>query len=818
MKKIYFLLLTFCFLNGLNAQIIDFKYSTDFKNILLNSTALSSIAKDKNGNNLKIDVNDDHEIQVNEALNVHQLSINNSKGTFGVITSDVSGIEFFTNLTKLELLSCYLSTLDVTSLKKLVELNCSYNFLTDLKIVGLSNLKKLNCQQIRVGYLNLTGLTSLEYLDGYNSWLTALDLSQCPNLVTLNLMLLNDLKELSINGLQKLESIYITSSQMTTLSVINLPSLKKLHCSANDGANYDIITKLELSGLDNLEELVCSFNRISSLDLTGMNKLKTLKCNNNRIIGNLYLSDKKKLTNLVCSNNLIDGLFVKNGYTWGDNDIYFFKNPNLKYICVEDNQYNFFEKKVYQSGFASPININSYCSFIPGAETYTVYGSTRYDADKNSCDENDPSISNFKFNIQSTNSVGNVIANKLGEYSISLLKGQYDLVPILENPLYFNCTPAFIKVNFPTQTTSFNQDFCISPSGLHQDLAIDLLPLTPARPGVETQYKIIYKNKGTVAQTGIIQFKFDNTILDYVSSNTTFSKQENNIIEWSFTDLKPFEIREIRLTLSVNRPTETPAVNNGDILKFTAIIDSQVTDEIPNDNGFSLNQIVVGSYDPNDKTCLEGSVITPSLIGEYVHYLIRFENTGTYPAQNIVVKDMIDLSKFDISTLIPTSSSHTFVTKISEGNKVEFIFENVNLPFDDANNDGYIAFKIKTLPTLVTGDSFDNEANIYFDYNFPVLTNKAKSTFKTTLDKSDFEFSNYFSAYPIPAHEVLNIAKTKEIEIQSISVYDILGQLVIALPNIKDASKIDVSNLRTGNYFLKIKSDKGSSSLKFIKN
>jgi hypothetical protein len=72
--------------------------------------------------------------------------------------------------------------------------------------------------------------------------------------------------------------------------------------------------------------------------------------------------------------------------------------------------------------------------------------------------------------------------------------------------------------------------------------------------------------------------------------------------------------------------------------------------------------------------------------------------------------------------------------------------------------------------------------------------------------------------YPIPADEVLNISAIQNVEIQSIAVYDILGQMVIALPNLKDTSKIDVSNLRTGNYFLKIKSDKGSSSVKFIKN
>ncbi len=73
----------------------------------------------------------------------------------------------------------------------------------------------------------------------------------------------------------------------------------------------------------------------------------------------------------------------------------------------------------------------------------------------------------------------------------------------------------------------------------------------------------------------------------------------------------------------------------------------------------------VDSYDPNDKTCLEGTTITPAMVGEYVHYVIRFENTGTYPAENIVVKDMIDLAKFDINTLIPIKGSHEFVTKIT---------------------------------------------------------------------------------------------------------------------------------------------------------
>ena len=64
---------------------------------------------------------------------------------------------------------------------------------------------------------------------------------------------------------------------------------------------------------------------------------------------------------------------------------------------------------------------------------------------------------------------------------------------------------------------------------------------------------------------------------------------------------------------------------------------------------------------------------------------------------------------------------------------------------------------------------------------------------------------------------ILNINTSQKIEIQSVAIYDILGQIVIAVPNAKAVSSIDVSKLKTGNYFIKVKSDKGNSGMKFIK-
>ncbi|WP_442787838.1 T9SS type A sorting domain-containing protein, partial [Flavobacterium suncheonense] len=309
---------------------------------------------------------------------------------------------------------------------------------------------------------------------------------------------------------------------------------------------------------------------------------------------------------------------------------------------------------------------------------------------------------------------------------------------------------------------------------------------------------------------------FEDSKMDLLSASPMPNTQSVDNMSWDFTNLQPFETRVIYLTMNINAPTDTPAVNIGDQLNFTATITPMVGDEVPYDNISAIKQIVVGSYDPNDKTCLEGDIIAPSEVGKYVHYVIRFENTGTYPAENIVVKDMIDTAKFDINTLVPIKGSHSFVTNITSGNKVEFIFENINLPFDDANNDGYVAFKIKTKPTLVNGDTFSNSANIYFDYNFPIVTNTATTTIQA-LSTQDFEFGQYFNVYPNPVNTVLNIDTKQTIEVSSISIYNQLGQLVVVVPSAQNVKTVDVSSLASGNYFIKINSDKGTSNAKFIK-
>ncbi len=571
------------------------------------------------------------------------------------------------------------------------------------------------------------------------------------------------------------------------------------------------ISFLDLSNCSRLFYLNANINNIVALDISGLTKLQWLEISNNQLI-TLDLSQQTRLDHFTISSPQLTTLFLKNGVN--ESIVGIINTPNLEYICADESQVESIAAMMLANGNTT-CAVNSYCSFTPGGLYYTIKGESRYDMDANGCTEADAAFYNMKINVNNGEFTNILIGDSSATYNYYALAGQHTVTPVLENPTYFNVSPQALNVNFPTMESPLIQNFCITANGIHPDLEIAIIPLRPAVPGFNATYKLVYRNKGTNTQSGTIMFGYNTLTAEFTSANPAPSVNSNGYLAWNFSDLLPYEIRSTIVTLEINTPTGMNAVNAGDVLQYLCEIASIAVDDMPIDNRFILNQTVVSSFDPNDKTCLQGNTIGPQQVGNYVHYLIRFENTGTFPAQNIVVKDIIDGEKFDVNSLIPVSGSAPFVTRIS-GNKVEFLLEDINLPFDDANNDGYVAFKIKTLSTLTVGDTFSNSANIYFDYNLPIATDPAVTTI-TALGISDVAFEKYFLIYPNPAKDVLNIQPKSNIEVKSISIYNLLGQLVQVVTNGANNSAIDVSNLKSGNYLIKINTAKGIFAAKFVK-
>ena len=691
--------------------------------------------------------------------------------------------------------------ISIAEAEAIIHLNFGQYDVTDATgIEYFINLESLNCQYNALSSLNVSTLVNLTYLNCSNNQLTELT---------------------GINNLVNLEVLNCGNNALSSLDLSNSLNLETIACYNNQ------LTILTLGELSHLIILDCTYNQITSLDVTGSPILQELYCANNQITF-LDLSNKAVDTYYYeAQNNQIETLLIKNGSViddmipWDYSEFNFSNNP-LTYVCGDEDELQLINDWLAYHEINN-CAVSSYCSFIPGGEYYTTEGNVTIDLEANGCDANDAIVPNLNFAITNGTESGHFISNATGSYSIAVQEGAHTITPILENPDYFTVSPSSITVDFPTDTSPFLQDFCLTANGVHKDIDIQIIPLTAAIPGFEADYRIVYKNIGnSLIDFGQVLLTNDFDLMSDVSFNPSWDSFTfvDNAWHFNFENLLPFETRTIDFSMLINTPMDNPAVNGGDVLAFNAnyFIEYELVDP---ETGFALEQTVVNSFDPNDKTCLEGDFITPEMVGDYVHYMIRFENTGTANAINIVVKDNIDINKFDIASLVPLHSSHDYFARIKDNiteHYVEFIFENINLPFDDANNDGYIVFKVKTLDTLALNDTFENEAEIYFDFNFPIITNIEQTTIGT-LGTEEFEMANNtISLYPNPTTDKL-LLESKQ-AIKQIVVFDVSGRSIKEISVIGNKTDITISTeeFSKGTYFVKIKTTHGETVRKIIKD
>ncbi|RXR28525.1 T9SS C-terminal target domain-containing protein, partial [Flavobacterium piscinae] len=655
MKKFYTLVLfVITFFSG-NAQIVNIP-DANFKAKLLEADYDNDIA-----DYIKIDLNEDGEIDFAEASSITSLKINNSN------ISSIEGIDAFIYLLDLFCYNNNLTTVDISQNLSLRYIDFSQNNLTSLNTSQNVNLNNIKCDDNQLTVIDVSQNPLLLEISCSNNLITFLDVSQNQNLTDLvcdnnqllnldlsqNLQLItlifssNQITDVDVSHLHFLRNLLCNDNQLTTLNVSQNILLRQLRC-----VNNQLVT-LDVSQNAILEDLICGFNQLTTLDTTQNPLLKQLSCGGNQLstldfsqnlqlqtlncsdipLTMIDLSQHVYLEILKCSNNQLTSLIIKNNNQGNWFNLDFSNNPNLQYICADEADIAFVQQRIAFYAYTN-CHVNSYCSFVPNGTFYTIQGNTKLDANANGCDTSDSNMPNQKFTFTSGSLTGSLIPNESGSYGYDVQSGTHVITPVLENPNYFIISPTSASVTFPASTSPFIQDFCVTPNGIKNDLEITIIPIEVARPGFDAEYKVIYKNKGNQVANGAITFNFDDTIMDLISSIPSVDGSGTNSFNWNFTNLNPFETREIDLVFNINSPMETPAVNSGDILVYNATIVG-ATDETPTDNTFTLNQTVVNSYDPNDKTCLEGNTISPEMVGEYVHYIIRFENTGTFAAENV---------------------------------------------------------------------------------------------------------------------------------------------------------------------------------------
>ncbi|HEY0091433.1 MAG TPA: T9SS type A sorting domain-containing protein [Flavobacterium sp.] len=398
----------------------------------------------------------------------------------------------------------------------------------------------------------------------------------------------------------------------------------------------------------------------------------------------------------------------------------------------------------------------------------------------------------------------------IGEYNI------YDVVPTNSYDISFTIDPDY-AANYSLATSSF-ADVTIPPAGgmaeytfpvsivqSYFDATIVLIPTGPPVPGFSYTYKLMYTNLGNeTIPAGSVTFVRDPLLSDIVSISQPGTVPTSTGFSYDYVDLLPFEEREIMITVTV--PT-LPTVTLGEELTSSATIFPIVGDAMPLNNTYANSEKIVGSFDPNDKMESRGSQILFSdfTADDYLYYTIRFENTGSAPAININVTDTLD-SSLDASSLRMVSASHDYILD-RIGNEVSWKFDNVLLPFTDADpvgSHGYITFKIKPNAGYDIGTIVPNTAFIYFDFNPAIVTNTFTSEFVAQLATAEFNSSN-ISVWPNPANNLVMISMGDTDQLSDATLFDLVGKPVLRSETVVNGSmQLDVSGISSGIYLLEL--------------
>ncbi|MCI4670922.1 MAG: T9SS type A sorting domain-containing protein [Bacteroidia bacterium] len=391
-----------------------------------------------------------------------------------------------------------------------------------------------------------------------------------------------------------------------------------------------------------------------------------------------------------------------------------------------------------------------------------------------------------------------------GNYGFSVPSGTYDItISAASFPSFSSACPSSGSY---TQTINLSDvsglDFALQPDSMIIDLAVTVNN-TIIRPGFSHRYTIHASNLGTVPMNGIVEFTHD-PLVTYLSSNPTAVNYDPNTRTaiWNVSNLLPGQIAYFQVFGEID---STVPLNT--LINYSAEIGPITNDVNPANNIKARTRFVRGSYDPNDKQVdpigegSEGYIKPEENIMEYT---IRFQNTGNFPAEFVVLRDTLD-ANLRYQTVKPVAASHPYKLNMKD-NIMEVRFDNINLPdstSDPEGSQGHFIFAVRHEGVLTPETEIKNTAAIFFDFNAPIITNTVVNTIADPTSIAD-PAPDGILIYPNPSKGIFNISSIDS-NIEAISVYDLTGRQILQT----DKQIIDLSGKEQGVYLVRVKTNKG---------
>ena len=284
------------------------------------------------------------------------------------------------------------------------------------------------------------------------------------------------------------------------------------------------------------------------------------------------------------------------------------------------------------------------------------------------------------------------------------------------------------------------------------------------------------------------------TNASFVAPILTFDLEDLNACEWvlipcTFPGITPAGA-QICFPVSITAANDTDLSNNLDTICGS----------------------VWNSYDPNDKHVNQPATIDPDTQEKFV-YQIRFQNDGNFPAVNIVVRDTMS-TNLDIATFKLLETSHPVAASVNPTTReVTFTFNAIWLESSDVDleaSQGFILYEIMEKDGLGVGESIENTAYIFFDFNDAIITNTTVNTNNYPVGIMENEAKNLM-IYPNPASSTIKFSGD---QVQKVVLYDVLGQVVMTKTITNNT--LSLSYLDNGLYFIEMYAELGIQTKRLV--
>ena len=769
--------------------------------------------------------------------------------------ADLSGIQYFSSLETLNCSSGYNGPFGpppniLTSLPplphSLVTLNCENNSIASLPVLP-NTLSDLNCirnqltvlpalpPSLKILWCSINQLSILPVLPD------SLKQLYCDNNQITNIPVLPfSLKELCCYG-NELNDLPSLPAALTTLycgtnHISHLPvlpnTLDYLHCS------HSYLTSLPVLP-DTLRVITCGYNQLTALPALPPH-ISILECEFNQLTTLPALPSS--LGSLACNNNQLTSLPALPinliSLQCGNNLIACFPSLpvslNWSYLCsISGNPFTCLPNYVPTMDATT----RAYPICVAGDSINNIYGCTdagygilgfTFEDMNSDCirDNGDIGLTNIHAMLYDNNNnlIGQTFSATNGVYDFPSSIGTYTVKIDTSNvPFNVQClhpgTDTSITISMSNMgVNNVNFSFNCKPGF---DIGVQSMVINGfAFPGLQHTVKFVagdlshwYHMNCSAGKSGSVQLIINGpATFNGIIPGTLTPVVAGNVFTYNISDFGNINNNS---AFGLVFTTDTTA-QAGDMICIHISVNPVAGDNDTSNNSYNYCYSVVNSLDPNMKEVYPTNVLPD--YRDYFTYTIHFQNTGNAPAANIRIVDTLS-TDLDIETFQVTNYSHYNKTSLMN-NVLTVKFPDIQLPDSSSNPEaskGYIQYRIKPKAGLALGDKIKNTAYIYFDYNSPVATNTTINEYTQASFIRDTKDNSSLIIYPNPAVDVVTIQNSRNSIETHIVIFDIRGKIIMENKFYNQNSmKMNISDLTTGIYLVKIQTDKKVETKKLL--